>query len=186
MTRIERFLADGEDVDLLTRRHLGVLFRPLLRAVIVTAPAVAAAVLVSPDDGGDWIDVAAGALAVALFLPVLWAAFRWRVEEVAVTERRVVAVTGLLRRKVTSIPLGRVRNVALDRGLGGRLLGYGDIELDLGEHGSIVLERIPRPKHFYRLLAAYAAGWRPGRPVPEEEDAADEEADTGPLPRVVL
>jgi hypothetical protein len=114
-------------------------------------------------------------------VPVLWGLLRWAAEEVAVTELRVVAVTGLLRRKVTSIPLGRVRNVDLDRGVGARLLRYGDIVLDLGEQGTVVLERIPRPKDFYRLLAAYATGWRPGRPVPEDDDA-----DTGPLPRVVL
>ncbi|MGH2754351.1 MAG: PH domain-containing protein [Actinomycetota bacterium] len=186
MTSIERFLADGEDVDLLTRRHLGVLLRPLVRAVIVTAPVVAAATFVSPDDGSEWLDVAAGAVAIVMSLPVMWAALRWRVEEVAVTERRVLAVTGLLRRKVTSIPLERVRNAALARGVWGRLLGYGDIELDLGDHGTIVLERIRRPKLFYRLLAAYAAGWRPGRPVPDDEVPGDEDADTGPLPRVVL
>jgi membrane protein YdbS with pleckstrin-like domain len=181
VTRIERFLADDEEIDLLTRRHAVVLMRPLVRSAVVTALAVAAAILVSPGDDGDWVDRAAGVVSVLFFLPVLLGALRWGAEAVAVTERRVVAITGLLRRKVTSIPLGRVRNVDLERGVGGRLLRYGDIVLDLGEQGTVVLERIPRPKEFYRLLAAYATGWRPGRPVPDED-----EADTGPLPRVIL
>jgi membrane protein YdbS with pleckstrin-like domain len=181
VTRIERFLADDEEIDLLTRRHLVVLLRPLIRFALVTGVVVAAAVFYSPGDKSDWLDRSAGAIAVLFFLPVLWGVLRWSAEAVAVTERRVVAVTGLLRRKVTSIPLGRVRNVDLERGVGGRLLRYGDVVLDLGEQGTVVLERIPRPKEFYRLLAAYATGWRPGRPVPD-----DEEADTGPLPRVIL
>jgi membrane protein YdbS with pleckstrin-like domain len=181
VTRIERFLADDEEIDLLTRRHPVVLMRPVTRFAIVTALVVTVAIFYSPGEGGDWVDRAAGVVAALAFVPVLWGLLRWTAEEVAVTERRVVAVTGLIRRKVTSIPLGRVRTVDLDRGVGARLLRYGDIVLDLGEQGSVVLERIPRPKDFYRLLAAYATGWRPGRPVPGDDDA-----DTGPLPRVVL
>ena len=181
VTRIERFLADDEEIDLLTRRHLVVLMRPLVRFVIVTALVVGAALLLSPGESDDWIGRAAGVVSILFFVPVLSGFLRWGAEIVAVTERRVVAITGLLRRKVTSIPLGRVRNVDLDRGVGGRLLRYGDVVLDLGEQGTVVLERIPRPKDFYRLLAAYATGWRPGRPVPDVE-----EVDTGPLPRVIL
>lgn len=181
MTRIEKFLADDEEIDLLTRRHLVVLLRPVVRFAIVAAVVIAIATFYSPGQGTDWVDRGAGVVAAIFFLPFLWGFMRWTVEAVAVTERRVVAVTGLLRRKVTSIPLGRVRNVDLERGVGGRLLRYGDVVLDLGEQGTVVLERIPRPKDFYRLLAAYATGWRPGRPVPDEE-----EADTGPLPRVIL
>jgi membrane protein YdbS with pleckstrin-like domain len=182
VTRIERFLADDEEIDLLTRRHIMVLMRPIVRFVLVTAVVVGASLLLNPGESDDWIARAAGVVSVLFFLPVAWGFLRWLSEGVAVTERRVVAVTGLLRRKVTSIPLGRVRNVDLDRGVGGRILRYGDIVLDLGEQGTVVLERIPRPKDFYRLLAAYATGWRPGRPVPDDEEGAD----TGPLPRVIL
>ena len=181
MSRIDRFLADDEEVDLLTRRHVVVLLRPLFRFVLVLAAVIAVATLVSPEDGGDWIDRAGGVLAALFLVPVVWGVLRWSVEDIAVTERRVVALTGLLRRKVTSIPLDRVLNVGLHRSVTGRLFRYGDVVLDLGEQGTVVLERIPRPKDFYRLLSAYASGWRPGRPVPDED-----EADTGPLPRVVL
>jgi membrane protein YdbS with pleckstrin-like domain len=182
VTRIEKFLADDEEIDLLTRRHIVVLMRPLVRFVLVTAVVVAASLLLNPGESDDWMARAAGVVSVVFFIPVVWGFLRWAAEGVAVTERRVVAVTGLIRRKVTSIPLGRVRNVDLDRGVGGRILRYGDIVLDLGEQGTVVLERVPRPKDFYRLLAAYATGWRPGRPVPD----GDEDADTGPLPRVIL
>jgi hypothetical protein len=63
----------------------------------------------------------------------------------------------------------------------GRAVGYGDLLLDLGGEGSMVIERLARPKQAYRIVTSLID--EEPAPLREPDESA---VDTGPLPRVVL
>jgi uncharacterized membrane protein YdbT with pleckstrin-like domain len=49
--------------------------------------------------------------------------------ELAITNQRVVAKFGVIRRQTVELRLGRVEGLAVDQGILGRLLGYGSVIL---------------------------------------------------------
>jgi membrane protein YdbS with pleckstrin-like domain len=49
--------------------------------------------------------------------------------EIAITDRRVMSKTGILRTEVKTTPLDKVNNVNVSQSLFGNWLGYGDIEV---------------------------------------------------------
>lgn len=49
--------------------------------------------------------------------------------ELAVTNRRVLAKTGLIRRTTSELYLNRIEGVEVDQGLLGRILGYGTVRV---------------------------------------------------------
>ena len=78
-----------------------------------------------------------------IFLVFLWqaipplakAAVAFATTEFAVTSQRIIAKTGLIRRRTTEILLQKVESIKVDQGLLGRLFGYGRLEVvGTGEH----------------------------------------------------
>ncbi|MFC5753350.1 PH domain-containing protein [Actinomadura rugatobispora] len=59
-----------------------------------------------------------------------WKVLAWSVEFFLVTEHRVMVVSGVLNRNVAMMPLAKVTDIALERSLGGRLLGYGEFVME--------------------------------------------------------
>jgi uncharacterized membrane protein YdbT with pleckstrin-like domain len=59
---------------------------------------------------------------VALFQVV-----HYKTAEFAVTDKRVLMKTGVLRRRSLEINLAKIESVAVDQGILGRILGYGTI-----------------------------------------------------------
>ena len=55
------------------------------------------------------------------------AAARYFTTEFAVTDRRIVAKTGLLRQRSLELVLGKVESIGVDQPLFGRMLNYGTI-----------------------------------------------------------
>ena len=180
MAEIDRLLAHDEDLELETRRHVSALYRPLLVLLLGLTLSIFVAILLNSQFDLEIVDPIAGALVLLSVLRFGWAVARWNAERVILTDRRVIEATGLLRKRVTSIPLRQVASVSLERRVAGTLQRYGDLHLDVGEHGGLVIERIPRVKNVYRRIVELAAE-RPG-PAPLRFD----EVDTGPLPRVRL
>lgn len=94
----------------------------------------------------DWMNWAAGfgALALALLLgvgPVLG----WLTNRVTVTTRRVILRRGFFVHRRSEVPLSRVREVRLKRGIVQRMFGSGDIELMVGVDAPILLRDVPAP-----------------------------------------
>lgn len=177
MGSLDELLRPDESPELFTRRHAG---RVAARFVaLVVALGVLATLLESVR--GEIAETFArwGSLVVVVVLTTrfLLALLQWRAETILVTNRRILAATGLFRRRVTSIPLRRVEDVSLDRTFGARLAGAGDLLIDLDDR-RFRLARVPDPKDFYRLLMALLDE--------EAVEPSDDEADTGPLPRVPI
>ena len=59
----------------------------------------------------------------------LWAWITYRSTELAVTNRRVIFKTGLIRRRTVEMNMDKVETVDVDQTLFGRLLGYGTVHV---------------------------------------------------------
>lgn len=181
-----RYLAGGEVTALAVRRHVTVLARDALAAVAAVVAATVAGLVVSPGDGADVIDNVAGLAAAFFVVRLAWRTWEWRADRIVVTNRRIVEVSGVLTRKVASMPLAKVTDMTYRRSLLGRLLGYGELVVEsAGQHqGLSRIGHLPHPDHFYRTVTSLVAS---APVVVEREDAGSpEDDDTGPLPRVVV
>ena len=180
MPEIDRLLAHDEDLELETRRHVSALFRPLLMMLLGLVLSIFVAVLLNSQFDLEIVDPIAGSLVLLSVLRFGWSVAVWNAERIVLTDRRVLETTGLLRKRVTSVPLRQVSSVSLERKVAGTLQRYGDLHLDVGEHAGLRIERVPRVKAVYRRIVELAAQHPAHAPLRLDE------ADTGPLPRVRL
>jgi hypothetical protein len=193
------FLAPGEEVVRTTRRHLSILARPALGTLVLNGILGAIGWFTSPRSTTDVVDQACGALAGLLLLRFVLKVRRWSNERILVTDMRIATVGGFMARRVSSWPYVRIHDLGLRRSITGRLLGYGTVVIEATIPGSapVVLERIPDPNGFYGdVMEVLMEGPLPdmvevdqGRRDETDEAVARlpaDEADTGPLPRVVV
>jgi hypothetical protein len=184
-----RFVAPDERIVLETGVHWAVLLKPALVALLAMMGAATVGFVTSPFDGSDWIDMIVGTVAIGFVLRFALAAARWASTRFVVTGSRVVRIEGVLKRTVTSVPLERVAGLAFEQPLVGRVFDHGTVILESGWPGRPLarLTAIPRADAFYRALTLVL---RPGvGSLLEEQLPASvppDQADTGPIPRVVI
>lgn len=185
--RAARYMATDEHIELEVRHHLAVLIAPLLTTVAAIVGGAMLGFILSPDQSSDIADTVLGLIAVFFFLRLGWKLWEWYEDRIYVTSHRVVEVSGVLTRRVASIPLIKVTDMTYRRSLPGRVLGYGELILEsAGQHQALErIGHIPDPDHFYRTVTSLLAAGAPAAPdLPEP--ARREDDDTGPLPRVVV
>lgn len=119
--------------------------RLVLPVLVLIALAAASGYWVGalPEPWLNWA-AAAGAVVLALLLGVL-PIFAWLADRATVTNQRVIIRRGLFTHRRSEVPLTRVREVRLRRGIVQRLFGSGDVELLVGIEGATVLRDVPRP-----------------------------------------
>ena len=89
--------------------------------------------------------------------------------EFAVTDRRVLMKVGWIRRRSVETLLGKVEAVAVEQGIGGRLLDYGTIVVT-GTGGTRErFDRIAAPLEFRRQVQAQIAAMLETNKVPRPE-----------------
>ena len=69
----------------------------------------------------------------------------WWSSEFAVTDRRVLTKTGLIRRRTRELRLAKVESIELDQGVFGRLLGYGALVVTGTGGTRASFKRLPDP-----------------------------------------
>ena len=108
--------------------------------------------------------VALAAAAVA-GLVLAWKWFVLNSCQFVLTNHRVIRATGLLNRQSMDSRLDKVNNIEHRQSLWGRLLNFGDVEIDTAsEVGAAVFHNISHPLEFKRAIAAAAEQYRaPGR-----------------------
>ena len=117
----------------------------------------------------------AGAVALVLALWLVGLPFlRWRTERFTITNRRISHRYGILTRHGRDIPLHRVNDIALEKGLLDRVLGCGTLVVsDATEKAGMVLHDVPRVEQVHvqlqELLYASDDGsddgeWPPNEP----------------------
>jgi uncharacterized membrane protein YdbT with pleckstrin-like domain len=185
-----RYLASDERIMLEVRRHWSALLTPSLIAVAAVAVAATIGWITSPSSGTELIDRVLGAVALFFLARLGWDVWQWYVDRIVVTDQRIFEVSGVLTRKVASMPLTRVTDMTYQRSLLGRILGYGDLIVESAGQDQALsrIERLPHPDDFYRTITSLVTAGIPSL-LPEDEDRrliVPGEEDTGPLPRVIV
>jgi len=87
-----------------------------------------------------------------------------RSNEHVLTNRRIIQQTGILNKRSMDAPLDKVNNVEHWQTLWGRILGYGDVEVDTAsEHGATRFRNIRRPLEFKNAIVGAAEAYRARR-----------------------
>ena len=164
-----------------------VLARPLLAAIAAIFVAATLGWFTSPSSGSDKVDLVAGLIALFFAGRLGWKTWHWYSDRFVVTDQRIFEVSGVLTRKVASMPLTRVTDMTYRRSLLGRMLGYGDLIVESAGQDQALsrIEKLPRPDDFYRTITSLVTAGLPSM-LPDDEEAEPSEEDTGPLPRIIV
>ncbi|MBK8482355.1 MAG: PH domain-containing protein [Proteobacteria bacterium] len=146
-------LRENEQVLLVTRKHWIELVRPVLALVGVAALVVlicwGEARLGAGEAEGSALVIGPWS-ALLLVVPALWLGWRLlarRYDIWVVTDRRVIDEEGVISLTAMESPLSKVNNVSLQQGLLGRLLGYGDVQIQTAaEMGATTYARVAAPR----------------------------------------
>jgi len=110
-------------------------------------------------------------------------ALTWWHRQYVVTNRRVIQLSGILRKNVTDSSLEKVNDVKMSQTLLGRLFGYGDVEiLTASDMGANLFRRIQNPILFKTTMLNAKEGL--GRHLEEQTTKAAEPGEpvAAPLP----
>lgn len=182
-----RYLAVDERIVCQVRRHPAVLFRPFMEAFGAIVVAAFLGTLLTPSDGSDVIDTILGAVAIFFMARFAWRGWEWNVAHIVVTDRRIFEVSGLISRRVASMPLTKVTDMTYHRSLLGRLLGFGDLRVESPGQKQAVekIAFLPKPDDFYRTVTSLVMAKSPTHRE-TVADRVDPDDTTGPLPRVIV
>jgi uncharacterized membrane protein YdbT with pleckstrin-like domain len=107
--------------------------------------------------------LAGGLLAVILGLVLAWRLFRLRSYELIVTNHRVILQTGILAKSSMDTRLDKINNIEHRQSLWGRLLSYGDVEIDTAsDTGVSRFHNIANPLELKRTIMVAAEQYRAG------------------------
>jgi uncharacterized membrane protein YdbT with pleckstrin-like domain len=154
---LQDHLQPGEEI--LYRAHI-------TRLVLAPWIALLAVLLAAAAFAWFGFENAAGALTALVPAVVVGAVLGWkllvlRANEYVLTDHRVLRNTGILHRQSFDSRLDKVNNIEHRQTLWGRILGFGDVEIDTAsEHGMAVYRNISRPLEFKRAIAAAAEQYR--------------------------
>lgn len=152
---IDALLGENEKILLITRQHWFVLastiFAELLFILIVIVAASTASVFFPIYMLIFWI--AASIIIILPVLAMLRDILNWRFRMYAVTNLRVMQVSGIINKNVIDSSLEKVNDVKLVQSAFGRVFNYGDIEiLTASELGVNLFRRIADPIHFKTVM----------------------------------
>ena len=182
-----RYLALDERLVTRVRRHPAVLSITLLQSLGIVFIALLISGWISSETGGGFVDTILGVIVLITLGRLGWRLWEWSVDRIVVTDRRLLEVSGLISRKVASMPLDKVTDMTYRRTLMGRMLGYGAFIVETpGQKQAVeMINFIPQPDDFYQTVTSLVMTG------PEMEDhlpvpVGDDDDDTGPLPRVIV
>jgi membrane protein YdbS with pleckstrin-like domain len=145
----EKLLSEGEVVILHTRTHWKALVWPTI--ILLLAAAAAGYVMSVGSMWFTWPTVIVAAIVLGLF--VLRPFLRWLSSTDTLTNRRLITRSGIINRTGRDIPLRKINDVTINRGLLDRMLGCGTITVEsAGERGQIVLYDVPEAEMLHLRL----------------------------------
>lgn len=177
MSYLDRILVPGERVLLTSYRSPIVVFAAPVAAVLVglALPAVLfASGAFGQEPGRERF--ALGLAALLGGVPSLWLGARavwWWHKRYVVTSLRVLKLEGILNKAHRDASLDKINDLGLQQSLWGRLLRFGDLQIQTANEASgVTYHRLHDPVAFKRqVLAARGAG--PTAPVPAEAGEGD-------------
>jgi len=88
---------------------------------------------------------------IFVFLAVVWGGYRFLIyltTELAVTSKRVIAKSGIVRRNVVDVSNSKVEGVTYHQGIIGRIFGYGSVLVRGTGVGQVPIPFIGHPEFF--------------------------------------
>ncbi len=150
MSEGEDFLFRGEEVALTVRPHPVVMIKACL-------PPLAAIALVASTFNSVTLF-----MFFVIMLRFAWDIAHWWMHRYVLTTKRILNTSGILSKKVASMPLAKITDLTFTRSLGGRILGYGKMHLEsAGEEGLETIDFLPDPLIFYRGVMSLSLGPQP-------------------------
>jgi hypothetical protein len=136
-----RYLSPGEQVVFATRRHVWILANEMLMLL-------ASLILVL-----IWPTTLTGLIALIIGCRFVFEALRWFVDRLVMTNQRIINISGLLNRRVASLPLTMMTDFTYQRPFLGRILGYGTLRVEsAGKEGLSRIDYIANDIGFYRTM----------------------------------
>ncbi|GAA1389354.1 PH domain-containing protein [Luteococcus peritonei] len=158
MARVERLLGTDEDLVRQMHTHAKALVGPVM-LLLLCAIGLGAGLAVMPagwQPWGGW--VLAALLALVVLVGVLVPVLRWRANTYILTTRRIIHRAGILRRTSHDLPLGRINDVASERGLVDRLFGCGTLKLTTAAEDPVLLHDVPDVERVHLMLSELLFG----------------------------
>lgn len=158
MRYADTLLTEGETVILRTRQHWLALLVTTRTALLLFLIGIALLVVVvwfsiQPGLLRDIISVGAlvvFALGVIIFVFRLW---QWWAQDYAVTNRRLLKVTGILNKRSADSSLEKINDAILSQSIWGRMLNFGDLEiLTAAEQANDMYRMLNSPKEFKKTM----------------------------------
>jgi membrane protein YdbS with pleckstrin-like domain len=176
----DRYLSPGEEVAFEVRRHVAALLVPVIQALGAWILLFLIHYWLDLPSETNPIDSILFIVVMAFTLRAVWRWLEWQIERVLVTNKRIVEVSGIITRRVASMPLGKVTDLTYRRGPVARLFNYGELILEsAGQKQALEsIAYIPRPDEFYRDFTEMLNNAPIGRTLDDK--------DTGEIPRVRL
>ena len=128
MSYIERELTEGEQIVLLGRVSWWTIVPQTLLAVAVLVVAAVVAAMLAALVPMFWA-IALPLVVLVWIVMVARQVLRVLTTEIAITDRRVMSKSGILRTEVKVTPLDKVNSVNVRQSVFGNMLDYGDIEV---------------------------------------------------------
>ena len=159
---LQDHLQPGEEI--LYRAHITRLTLAPLMLLLALVLAVAAFAKVVMQSDPAALTALAAAVVVGIVLG--WKLLVLRANEYILTNHRVIRKTGILSQQSMDSRLDKVNNIEHRQSIWGRLLNFGDVEIDTAsEVGAEVFHNISHPLDFKRAIAAAVEQYRSGGPV---------------------
>jgi hypothetical protein len=152
------------------RRHW---VRPMIRYTVTLGLAIGAQFLVPRFVPAAHAHGTRIGIAVAGGLVALHVLFAWQLGRLVLTNRRVMLVEGVVRRRVSMVPLPRAADLRLEQSVAGRLFNYGDFVFERKSFFSRmrVVAALPNPNELY--LRTVEETYEPGAVEARLSDSPD-------------
>jgi uncharacterized membrane protein YdbT with pleckstrin-like domain len=163
---IEENLISGEAVTYRGRLHWKVVFWPGVSAVVFTGLGIYLLWRTTfgsntAEKGGAMMMLGAAAVLIGI-VPFAMAQIKRASSEFAVTNKRVIVKTGLIKRKTMEMFLHKIESVSVDQSVPGRMLGYGTLALHGTGGTSETFHDIDTPLEFRRQVQEQIGKNEPG------------------------
>jgi hypothetical protein len=139
------------------RRHWAVVGWDAFEAAALLAVAIMLSTLLPASTWFQNILWYAGLLILAHFAYTLYA---WWDEQLVVTDKRFVLITGVITTRVAMMPLSKVTDLTYERTMAGRLFGYGTVVVESA--GQIQafnrIDHLPQPEQIYDAISELVFG----------------------------
>jgi Bacterial PH domain/Short C-terminal domain len=155
MSYVDGLLSTGERVMHREKQHWFVVIWGARFAILAVIIAVVLLIirgsLSGPTQGA--LNAAAIAIFVGGLLLLFWVVLRYLNQEYILTNRRVIAVEGVLNKRVTDSSLEKINDAMLTQSIFGRIFGFGDLEvLTASEAGISLFRMLINPMGFKRAM----------------------------------